>query len=370
MHERGIGGRTPPAVPTIPLDALIARADSIAKRWLVELLDAAPLAAAGDVPVADLAADGPAVCAATVEALASERGLRAAVDQAPDVARLAGATTPTHAIASAEALRRAVFAALQEQVPAEEGATLAAVAHRLGHVTTTLAQAAITRSAAASGPLGEPAPAGGPAGAADPPADSSAATGRAAHPFAEPAVPFGPHEDDDSVVPLPRPATGEPDFGPLWMAALERQIGAGGRFALLLMELDGAERLRVAEDPEALAAALERVGRGVGRGHRRGGVRAPQNDGRLWVIAPGAGRAGASALARRIAAAVERAAELRGAPLTASLGAALFPDDSRDPAGLAGEAEEGLLAARAAGVRFTGDPEDPDEPAIGPRLVR
>jgi GGDEF domain-containing protein len=336
MHERGIGARTPPGVPTIPLDTLIARADAIAKRWLIELLDAAPLASAAAVPAAELAADGPAVCAAAVEAVASDRGLQTALDQAGDVARLAGAARPAEAVAAAEALRRAVFAALQEEIGADDAPTLAAAAHRLAHVTAMLARAA-TADAPVVSPRQE---------------EEEEA------------------EQEESVVPLPRPTTGEPDFGPLWMAALERQIGAGGRFALLLVELDGAERLRVAEEPAALAGALERVGRGVRGCIRRDDVLAHETDGRLWVIAPGVGRPGASALARRIAEAVERAAELRGTPLTASVGAALFPDDSRDPAGLAGEAEQGVLAARASGVRFAGDPDDPDEPAVGPRLVR
>jgi GGDEF domain-containing protein len=99
---------------------------------------------------------------------------------------------------------------------------------------------------------------------------------------------------------------------------------------------------------------------------RREDILAHETDGRLWAIAPGAGRAGASALARRVAEAVEGAAELRGAPLTAAIGVALFPDDAREPAALAGEAEEGVLAARAAGVRFAGDT---GESARGPRLV-
>jgi GGDEF domain-containing protein len=343
MHERGIGSRTPPAVPGVPLAALVARADAIAKRWLIELLDASPLAAVGEMRVADLAADGPAVCAATVEALGSERGLQAALELAPDVARLAAATTPAGAVRAAEALRRAAWAATLEEVPHGEQAVLTAAADRLAHVCAQIAQAATAT-----------------------PADQRGATPRRADDAA-------PADDDDSVVPLPRPATGEPDFGPLWLAALERQIGAGGRFALLLMELDGADQLRESEDPETLADALERVGRAVRRCIRREDILAHETDGRLWVISPGAGRSGASALARRIATAVERAAALRGAPLTASLGAARFPADARDPAGLSGEAEDGLLAARAAGVRFAGDPggpDDPDEPAVGPRLVQ
>ena len=339
MHERGIGGRAPRAVPYAPIDALIARADAVAKRWLIELLDGAPLTVAAEMPVADLAADGPAVCAAAMEALGSERGLQGALRQAPDLGRLARATDAAGVVASAEALRRAVWAAVLEEVPRGEDALLAALADRLAHVCTATAQAAI----GARGARPEPAP-----------ADVAA----------PPATAFG---DEDAEPPLPRAATGEPDFVPLWMAALERQISAGGRFGLLLVELDGIERLRSSETAETLAGALERVGRGVRRSIRREDVLAHETDGRLWVIAPGVGRTGASALARRIAQAVEGAAQLRGAPLTASIGAALFPDDGRDPEALAGEAEQSVLTARAAGVRFAGDSP---EPALGPRLVR
>jgi len=227
-------------------------------------------------------------------------------------------------------------------LPRGEAARLAALADRLAHVCTATAQAAI----AARGARPEPAP----ADVAAPPADRAAVFG-----------------DEDGEPPLPRAATGEPDFVPLWMEALERQIGAGGRFGLLLVELDGIERLRRSETPETLAGALERVGRGVRGSVRREDVLAHETDGRLWIIAPGAGRTGASALALRIAQAVQAAAALRGAPLTASIGAALFPDDAREPEALAGEAEQSLLAARAAGVRFA---DDAAEPALGPRLVR
>jgi GGDEF domain-containing protein len=346
MHERGIGGRPPRAVPYAPIDALIARADAVAKRWLIELLDSAPLTAAAEMPVADLAADGPAVCAAAMEALGTERGLQGALRQAHDLARLAGASDASGVVASAEALRRAIWAAVVVAVPRGEDALLAALADRLAHVCAALAQAATALPQSAR----EATPEGGAADQAAVPADRGAD-------FA----------DEEAEPPLPRAATGEPDFVPLWMAALERQIGAGGRFGLLLVELDGIERLRASETAEALAAALERVGRGVRRSIRREDVLAHETDGRLWIIAPGAGRTGASAVARRIARAVEGAAELRGAPLTASIGAALFPDDAREPEALAGEAEQSVLAARAAGVRFAGDAT---EPVLGPRLVR
>ena len=325
----GGGGSRP--VVTAPIDALVARADATTKRWLLELLAAAPLSAAGDVRAAALAADGPGLCAAVAEALGSDRRLDSALAAAADVRRLSGARDAGGAVAAAEALRRAAWATVRDQVPPDDDHLLAALGDRLAHVCALLAQAA-TRG------MGEEAP------TEQPPVEGIA----------------------DSAVPAPEAAIAAPAPATLWMAALERQIGARRRFALLLMELEGMERLRLAEPPEALARALERAGRAVRQRIRREDILAHETDGRLWVIAPGVGRGGASALARRVARAVEEAAELRGAPLTASVGAALFPDDARDPAELAGEAEEGVLAARAAGVRFAGDS---DEPPVGPRLV-
>src|SRR5207248_2427909 len=83
---------------------------------------------------------------------------------------------------------------------------------------------------------------------------------------------------------------------PLWIEALERQLADGGRsgrsFALLLVDLDSAERLRLA-GPEEAADAFARAGRAVREEVRRPDVVAHEGDGRVWVIAGDTGRAGA-----------------------------------------------------------------------------
>ena len=92
-----------------------------------------------------------------------------------------------------------------------------------------------------------------------------------------------------------------------------------------------------------------------------------ETPGRMLMLMRGAGRIAALAQAERIAAAVERASAVRGAPLTASVGVALHPLDGDDATALTGQAEQSLYAARAAGVRVGG--AEP-EARSGPRLVR
>jgi len=66
--------RTPRAVADAPVGSL-ADGSMVAKAWLVALVEAAPLRDAGAVPAAELAAEGPALCAALLEALGSEAAL-------------------------------------------------------------------------------------------------------------------------------------------------------------------------------------------------------------------------------------------------------------------------------------------------------
>ncbi len=143
-------------------------------------------------------------------------------------------------------------------------------------------------------------------------------------------------------------------------------------FALLLVDLDSVERLRLAGADEA-AEAFARISRAVREHVRRADVVAHEDDGRVWVIAGDTGRTGAMALALRIADAVEAAASLHGAALTASVGIAIYPDDGREAAALTAQAEEGMYAARAAGTRVGGGPEPEGAPQgglrSGPRAV-
>ena len=323
------------------LDAPVAGlsdADALAKAWLLELLAARPLTEADRVPLGRLAVEGPALCGAVVRALVSDRELSRLREDgdlagvAASAGRVAGADRPADAVAALESLRGVLWAAIERTTPGAPPG----LASRLAHVCAVVAERAL--------------------GAEEAPARTSA------------AVP----EDE-----LARIRAARGGDAPLWIEALERQLAEGGRegrrFALLLVDLDAAERVRLAA-PEEAVEAFAGVGRAIRDHVRRGDVLAHEDDDRIWVIASDSGRAGASALARRIAAAVEAAATLHGAPLTASVGIAIYPDDGREAAALTAQAEEGVFAARSAGTRVGGgvEPEGPPDDGLrsGPWVVR
>ena len=63
-------------VADAPIDALVLRAEDLAKGWLLALLEQAPLHDAHTILVADLSRDGPRVCDAAVRALGNDADLR------------------------------------------------------------------------------------------------------------------------------------------------------------------------------------------------------------------------------------------------------------------------------------------------------
>src|SRR4051794_158743 len=109
--------RPPRAVAGVPPPTL-ADGAAIAKAWLLTLLADADLADTPGVPVADLAARGPTLCAAMLEA----GGADTALDRlgpggegaalAAGAGALAGAHEPAAAARAVAALRRALWGAL------------------------------------------------------------------------------------------------------------------------------------------------------------------------------------------------------------------------------------------------------------------
>jgi GGDEF domain-containing protein len=340
MADRPAAGRPRPVADPV-VAALADRPDEVAQRWLLALIEDGSLDAAAGVPVPALAAEGPELCAAVLDAVRSDEALDALLDpgvlpSAADLARLAGAQDAPGAVRAAESLRRAITQAAAAEVAHADAVALTALGDRVAHVCSRALAAALAPPEEAAEPA--PLPGGRLQAAAPSPVR------------AEPA----------------RPGRGL-GGSPLWVAALERQVAAGGRFALLLAELDGADRLRASEGEVGARALFDEVMRAVRARLRRVDLLAYEEEGRMWVIAPAAGRESAASLANRIADAVEQGASARGAPLTASIGAALYPDDGREADTLTAQAEEAVLAARAAGVRVAAHPDEPM--AGGPRPV-
>jgi GGDEF domain-containing protein len=135
------------------------------------------------------------------------------------------------------------------------------------------------------------------------------------------------------------------------LASRADEFVADGRpFAVLLVEIDGIDALLAAVRDEDVAASLTAAERALEDLVRPGDAIRREAAGRYWMTLPGAGPAGARALALRAAAAVERAADHRGRPITASVGVAVCPRDGADPETLAERVEDDLLAAQAAGT--------------------
>jgi GGDEF domain-containing protein len=330
-------------VADAPVAALTAAPDALARDWLVALMARGPLASAASVPVADLAREAPALCAAMVRALASELELErlAEGDLAGLAARagaLAGAAEPAAVVEAVETLRGVLWAAALAELRRPEPALVADLADRLAAVAALVSAASLRAAAAPAGP---------------PPVADAAVRAVSEPPRWDPsgavsAVQQAAAGPEPQVRDL-RPRIHDGDAAEHIGQRVADHAVDHRTLAVLLVELDGVERLVAAGD-DALAAvqAAEHALEGLlrqGDGARR------EAPGRIWITLPGTGPAGARALALRIAVAVERAATHRGAPLTASCGIAVFPGDALDAGGLMDRAEEVLLRARAGGVR-------------------
>jgi GGDEF domain-containing protein len=324
----------PPApVADVPPPAI---ADGVepAKGWLLALIAARDLQDAAAIPTAELARDGPTLCAAILRAVGSD----AELELPPLAARagaMAGAGRPASAVAAVGLLRAALWESLRATMPPLDAATTAAVAERLAWVCDLVAAATVSA----------------PRGAEREPPDLRVRDTRSRHGAgtegSAPDAAAAP-ERDAAVADGATLVAAATALDADWRAAAARLLADGRGFALLALEVDDAARL-LAADAHGAAAAIARAHDAVRGELRPDDVLGHEGDGRVWVVAAELGASGGRALAERFADAVAGAATLRGAPLSVSVGIAAAPADGTDLDDLAAHADEALFAARAAG---------------------
>ncbi len=367
--------RRRPARPVAdaPVDALLGRSEDLAKGWLLALVEAAPLGSLPAILASELASEGPRLCDAVVRALADDtelRRLEPAGALGPLAARtgeLAGASTAEAAIGAVDALHAVVWGGVREELGGSpDPEQVAELAERLALVTELVRVAALTG-------LTKPLTA---ATSMTPEAPAAERAEREQAPAEEPIG--GPESGPRVVRPLrgeppavPQPAGPAPDRQALWVGALEEEVTrserSGAQVSLLLAELEDADRMLAVEAPAKASAMFGRFAQAVRDAVRRQDILASESETRAWIIARDTGRAGAQALAGRIATLVRAAPEWRGAPLAVTVGIAVLGEDGGDPDSLIEAAEETRFAAAASGVGVIAEgqpPSDaPSEPA-------
>jgi diguanylate cyclase (GGDEF)-like protein len=141
-------------------------------------------------------------------------------------------------------------------------------------------------------------------------------------------------------------------FNDLLAQAVAREDRQGGRFALLVLDLDHFKKLNDTYGHPAGDAALRDVAE-VLRRHLRKGDQAARYGGEEFVaILPGSDAEGALHLAERIRAALQKHRLIfEGAKImvTASFGLAVWPADGREPDALVAAGDRALYAAKEAG---------------------
>lgn len=158
------------AVAEAPLDALLADADDLARRWAIALIHARPLERIGEIPLEDFAREAPALCALAVRSLSSDvelermAGMGSAAgreDSTParKLGALAGARGGPAAVEAVEALRGVLWEALLAELrwpifDRSPGRLVADLADRLAYVCARVLAASLTHAQAA--PADEP----------------------------------------------------------------------------------------------------------------------------------------------------------------------------------------------------------------------
>jgi hypothetical protein len=386
-------------VAELPLDALLARADELARRWAIALILARPLEGIGGVPLEELARGAPALCAQTIRALHSDLELdrltgagapsgREHSAGARSLMEMSGAPNAPALALAVEALRGAVWEGVREEIRVpgygEAGSRqLADLGDRLAYVCTRMLVAALEADAGvtqAREPDGQAPPAAG----GEPQERRAGGGGRAVlvDEHIDSASSVSPPPDRGAERALAREHPQEIEIhdarggeGPAaWIGSISRQLERlredGLPFSVLLVEPLQAEpmvlaersgeMLRLAEEIEdALTVALrvapgrDLAGESPGRGRAPwSGSLTRERPGRYWLLAPESDRVRAERLAERLRSAVASVVEYRGMPLDLVVGIAVCPEDGMQAAALAAHADVGLYAARSARGRM------------------
>ena len=338
-------------VADAPIDALLLRAEDLAKGWLLALLERAPLVDAPAILAAEVSRDGPRVCDAVVRALANDADLRRIEPGGPlepfvgQAGAFAGAGGVASALQVVDALHGVMWSAIRGELSEPDGDQVSDLAERLALVIERVRGAAL-RSVVTSG---------------NSVAESSERDVRdrldepwgGLHVAPPPAAEPGRPSPEPHVSPGPGRPSADDGVGALWRGALEDEVAratrSGASLSLLLVELADAERVVAVEGRLGAAAALGQFAGAVRSAVRRGDILACESDARAWIIATNTGRLGAQALADRVAAAVRATEAWRGAPLGVSAGIAVYREDGTDVSELIEAAEEARFDAEASG---------------------
>jgi GGDEF domain-containing protein len=321
---------------------LRAQSDELAKAWLVQLIAAAPLARAAQLPLAELATAGPRLCQLAAEALGSDDALERLRHEevVANAGRLAGVVAPAEVPDAIEALRAVLWSATMEAMPRPSAALVSDLAQRLASICAVIASGTLAHGPTPVPQAWEGAPSARDLrGAPEPSASTSA------------DAPADARRGDAALADGPRREAIE--------RALARRAEDGAPFAALLVEVDGLDRLLLAESRSEVATTIESVEGAISAAVRavdaveRGGL------GRYWIVSPATERGAAHALALGLADAVGGAASHRGTPLTVSIGYVICPTDGEDAERLAERAEQRMFAARASGLALAPAGDEP-----------
>ena len=376
------------AVADLPCDAVLARADELARRWASALILARPLEAIGQLPLQELARDAPILCAQVLRAVQSDvelerlsgRGAPTGREQSAAARRLAaitGAQDPAALVDAVEALRGVLWEALIAQLTEPSARQVGDIADRLSHVCAVALVTALETSAppaaaerAAGAPAAPavvdvaapatrerpraPAPAGEAVIVDDHPRESAAAgafrEGAAAGEGAAEGAPHpgapregAPHERPlswDESPPIP-PRASQARLGSLsWdeppatvsgapQAEIEIRDERGEEGPAAWIGSIGAQLERFERDALPFAVLLVELV-DIERLRRR---ESPEELLRL---------------AEHLVRAVAAGASHRGTAVAVAVGTALCPEDGTEAAALAAHADVGLYAARSA----------------------
>ncbi|MFI4977134.1 MAG: hypothetical protein ACHQC8_00430 [Solirubrobacterales bacterium] len=154
------------AVADAPLDALIADADGLARRWAIALINQRPLERIGEIPLEAFALKAPPLCALVVRSLGSDAELESMTgrglaggrqDSAParTLRALAGARSGPAAVEAVEALRGVLWDALLGELHwllADQSSSrlLADLADRLAYACASLLAASLAQDPVAA----------------------------------------------------------------------------------------------------------------------------------------------------------------------------------------------------------------------------